>query len=101
MRTIILQLFFALAITFLLSSQVTKVDYLLEYNCETNLYEVKLKILEGNATTLMQRAQFNAQITFVVPTGTDFEIVELVNPIYDNQITWAQYQSNGTYTLPL
>ncbi|MFT4536074.1 MAG: hypothetical protein ACI9P5_003448, partial [Saprospiraceae bacterium] len=86
MKTITLQLLFALAITFSLSGQVTSLNYLLDYNCETNLYEVKLKILEGSATTIPQRAQFNAQITIVVPTGTDFEIVELVNPINDNQL---------------
>jgi hypothetical protein len=86
MKSITLQLFLAIAFTISLSSQVTKVDYLLDYNCETNLYEVKLKILEGSATTIPQRAQFNAQLTIVVPTGTDFEIVELVNPINDNQL---------------
>ena len=70
--------------TFSLYGQVTKVDYLLEYNCETNLYEVKLKVLDGSATTIPQRAQFNAQMTLVLPTGTDLEIIELVNPIQNN-----------------
>ena len=85
MKKIALQLFIAFTATFSLTCQVTGVNYLLHYNCETNLYEVKLKILEGSALTIPHRAQFNAQITLVVPTGTSFEIVELVNPINNNQ----------------
>ena len=71
--------------TSMLYSQVTNVNYLLDHNCETGLYEVKLKVLEGSAMTIAHRAQFNAQITIVVPTGTSFEIIERVNPIANNQ----------------
>ena len=85
MKNIILQLFITIPSIISLSAQVTSVDYLLDYNCETNLYEVKLKVLEGSATTIQERAQFNAEISFVVPTGTQLEIVELINPIEGNQ----------------
>ena len=66
-------------------SQITSINFLLNHNCETNLYEVKLKILEGNAMSAGQRSQFNSQISMVVPTGLNFEIVERFNPIKDNQ----------------
>jgi len=57
----------------------------MEHNCETNLYEVKIKILEGEASNVVHRAQFNSQISMVIPTGFDFEIVEFNNPIQNNQ----------------
>lgn len=66
-------------------SQITSINFLLNHNCETNLYEVKLKILEGSAMTAGQRSQFNSQISMVIPTGLDFEIVERFNPIKNNQ----------------
>ncbi|MFT4536053.1 MAG: hypothetical protein ACJA1A_002897 [Saprospiraceae bacterium] len=66
-------------------SQITSLNFLLNHNCETNLYEVKLKILEGNAMSAGQRSQFNSQISLVIPTGLNFEIVERFNPIKNNQ----------------
>lgn len=66
-------------------SQVSSVNFLLNHNCETNLYEVKLKILGGSAVTTPERSQFNSQISMVIPTGLDFEIVERFNPIKNNQ----------------
>lgn len=85
MKKLITQLFIPFATTFSLFGQITDINYLLDYNCENNFYEAKLKVVKGSATTIPQRAQFNAQLTIVVPTGTDFEIIELVNPINDNQ----------------
>lgn len=85
MKNKCLNFLLALFVTVSVRAQVTSVDYILEYNCATNLYEVKLKVLEGSATTIAERAQFNAQITMVLPTGTNFEITELVNPIKNNQ----------------
>lgn len=67
------------------SAQVNSLNYLLDYNCETNLYEVKLKINEGSATSTMERIQFNSQISMVIPTGLSFKIIERFNPIQDNQ----------------
>ncbi len=66
-------------------SQITSLNFLLNHNCETNLYEVKLKILEGSAATAGERSQFNSQISMVIPTGLDFEIIELFNPLKNNQ----------------
>lgn len=66
-------------------AQVTKLKYLLEYNCDTDLYDVKIKVTEGSATSIGERAQFNAQITIVVPTGSPFKINELYFPLVNNQ----------------
>lgn len=68
-----------------LLGQVNSVDFLMKYNCETNQYDVNLVILEGSATTIPQRAQFNSQISVVVPTGESIEISELNMPRENNQ----------------
>jgi hypothetical protein len=74
-----------LSISCAVYSQVASLNYLLNHNCETNLYEVKIKVLEGSATSTLERSQFNSQISILVPTGLDFEIVERFNPIQNNQ----------------
>ncbi len=65
--------------------QVQSVDYLMKFNCETNQYDVSLIILEGSATTIPQRAQFNAQISIVVPTGEGIVITNKYMPLQSNQ----------------
>ena len=70
-----------------------KTNYLMKYNCETNLYDVYIDILDGSATTIPQRAQFNSQISFVVPTGESISIVDNYMPLQNNQ----QYEG----TVPL
>lgn len=57
----------------------------MDHNCETGLYEVKLKIIEGSAMSIPHRAQLNAQISIVVPTGDILEVVDLFSPIQNNQ----------------
>lgn len=79
--------------TLSLFAQVASVDYLMKYNCESNVYEIHVVILEGSATTTPQRAQFNSQVSFVIPTGESIEIVEAYMPLQNNQ--------NYTSTTPL
>lgn len=74
-----------LSVTSYAYSQVSSLNYLLNHNCETNLYEVKIKIEEGSAMSTSERSQFNSQISILVPTGLSFEIVERHNPIQNNQ----------------
>ena len=76
--------------SFYVCGQVTSVDYLMKYNCETNQYDVHIVIVDGSATTIPQRAQFNSQISFVVPTGTPFNLSESYMPLRNNQL----YNSN-------
>lgn len=74
-----------------LFAQVTGVDYLMKYNCETNQYDVHIVILEGSATSIPHRAQFNCQISLVVPTGENVVITNKYMPLQNNQ----QYTSNA------
>ncbi len=65
--------------------QVTGVDYLMKYNCETNQYDVNIVILGGSATSASHRVQFNSQISLVVPTGETVQITEKYMPLIGNQ----------------
>ena len=79
----LLLLFFCI-VTSNLFSQVTSVDYLMKYNCETNQYDVHIVILEGSAFSVPHRAQFNSQISLVVPTGETVQITDQYMPIQNN-----------------
>jgi len=74
------------------SAQVQTIDYQIKYNTETCLWDFFIIIVDGNATTVPQRAQFNAQYSFVVPSGTSVGTPIGRNPIQNNQ--------NYTGTLP-
>ena len=65
--------------------QVTSVDYLMKYNCETEQYDVSIVILGGSATSIPYRAQFNSQISLVVPTGEAVQITDRYMPLENNQ----------------
>ncbi len=69
-----------------INAQVSDLKYLMKYNCETNAYDVKIKIMEGSATTPLERVQFNSQLTILVPTGMSFEILERFQPLENNQL---------------
>ena len=83
MKTYLILILFL--ITSPLIAQIQSVDYQMKYNCETNQYDVKIIILKGSATTIPQRAQFNSQISIVVPTGEQVEITEKYMPLENNQ----------------
>lgn len=83
MKNIFFFLFYL--VTSNLLGQVTSVDYLMKYNCETNQYDVNIVILEGSATSIPHRAQFNSQVSIVVPTGESLEITEMYMPLQNNQ----------------
>lgn len=76
----------ALAITFSTKaiSQVTSVSYKLKFNDETSLYECYLKIDKGFAKETRHRTQYNAQITFALPSGSDISIAENYMPLENN-----------------
>lgn len=85
MKKLVCSLFAVLVMSSSADAQVTSLKYLMEYNCESNRYEVKLKIEEGQAESIAERAQFNAQISIVVPTGMELEITERLLPLQNNQ----------------
>ncbi len=85
MKKSILILGLTMSIIFTISAQITDLKYLIEYNDSTNLYDCKIVIIGGEATTYPQRIQFNTQYTLVVPTGTALTIEELHAPFEANQ----------------
>ena len=84
MNKALLILTFTAGIFFTINAQVTDVRYLIEYNNLTTLYDCKIVIGAGSATTIPQRMQFNAQYSVVVPTGSQFNIQERHYPLEDN-----------------
>ncbi|MDF1696923.1 MAG: T9SS type A sorting domain-containing protein [Saprospiraceae bacterium] len=67
------------------SAQVTSVQYLIEYNDISSLYDCKIVIESGSAITYPQRIQFNTQYTVLVPAEADCILSEFHNPLEDNQ----------------
>jgi hypothetical protein len=68
-----------------LSGQVTDVKYFLKYNHSADLFDCYLVVEAGAATTVMQRTQFNAQMTVVVPAGTRLHVGQNHWPRVQNQ----------------
>lgn len=74
------------------SAQVQSVNYHLRYNSTTCLYEACIIITDGNAIAALDRLQFSAQFSIVVPTGSNVTLAQFYNPIQNNQ--------NRTGTIP-
>ena len=79
-----------------IDAQITSAQYSLVYNSDTNLFDCFLYILKGNASTVRQRVQFNAQYSVVVPSGAKVNVEDTNMPLIDNQkfegtqpIAWA------------
>lgn len=68
-------------------SQVTSVDFILDYDTDdgtTYYYNANLLVNSGSATTIPQRVQFNSQYSLVMPTGAEVEIDENYMPLLEN-----------------
>jgi hypothetical protein len=68
-----------------ISSQVESVNYKLQYNSETCLFDCYLVVNGGVAKKTLHRAQFNAQITVVAPLVSNVYITESYMPLINNQ----------------
>ncbi len=87
-----MKLFYKVVLLFILatfntvysSAQVKKVQYQLRYNPIDTAYDVYLIIHEGKATSSNDRAQFNAQISLLVPTETKLQVHKLYMPLRNN-----------------
>lgn len=66
-------------------AQVLDLKYVLQYDCDSNYYEVRIAVMEGSATTIQNRAQFNSQLTVVVPTGKVVIHHKSLLPLSNNQ----------------
>ncbi|MBK9254094.1 MAG: Ig-like domain-containing protein [Saprospiraceae bacterium] len=80
-----------------ISAQITAVKYQLKYNPGLDLFDCFLVIEAGSASTIVQRTQFNAQMTVVVPAGTRLHVEQNFWPRVQNQnynsthaINWNQ-----------
>lgn len=67
------------------SAQVQNVSYRLSFDPITNLYDCYLHVNSGTAKKLTERVQLNAQLTFLVPTGSQVDIAQSYMPLQDNQ----------------
>ncbi len=65
-------------------AQVEAVKYQIKYNELTCLFDCCLIIHEGSAVSAIQRAQFSAQYSVIVPAGSAIENVSNKNPIQGN-----------------
>jgi Secretion system C-terminal sorting domain len=66
------------------NAQVSKLNYLLEYNEFDSTYSVYIKIVEGSSITSPHRAQFNSQISFAMPAQTKMFAQKMVMPLQGN-----------------
>ncbi|MBK9256230.1 MAG: T9SS type A sorting domain-containing protein [Saprospiraceae bacterium] len=78
-------LFFAFVLSFHLNAQVEGVNYQIKFNKSTCLFDCCIIIMEGSATLPIHRAQFNAQYSVVVPTGSTVFIAQNHMPVQNNQ----------------
>lgn len=83
-KSILLSALFFLSIQFGFS-QVQSVDYSLRYNEKTCLFDCYLIINEGKTKSTVSRAQFNSQVTIVVPVTSNVFVEESFMPLRDNQ----------------
>jgi|GEM_PF-5405866 len=74
-----------LLLAFISNAQVSSIKYKLDYNEVTELYDCKIIIEEGSASSIIERIQLNSQYSVVVPTGSTVEIAELNMPRTGNQ----------------
>lgn len=66
-------------------TQIQSVDYSLRYNSETCLFDCYLIVNEGKTKTTVSRAQFNSQVSIVVPVSSNVFVEESYMPLRDNQ----------------
>ena len=66
-------------------TQIQSVDYSLRYNSETCLFDCYLIVNKGKTKSTVSRAQFNSQITVVIPVTSNAFVVESFMPLRDNQ----------------
>ena len=73
------------SLTSVLRAQVTGVNYQILFNPATCLFEGRLIINSGSATSPIQRAQFSAQYSIIVPTTSTLTLVSNHMPLQNNQ----------------
>jgi hypothetical protein len=77
--------FLLCAITSIAFGQITCISYQLTYDNETNQYDVNLLILKGSKNTILERAQFNTQVSIIAPIGQAVALTDMNMPLQNNQ----------------
>lgn len=67
------------------NAQIEDVSYKLKYNNETCFFDLYLKVNSGSATTPRERAQFNSQVSFILPEENTFYVEDSYLPLQRNQ----------------
>lgn len=66
-------------------AQVRRVNYKVQFNPVTNLFDCYIVVKEGKASKMIERIQFNSQYTIVVPAGSEVKVANYYMPIENNQ----------------
>ena len=74
----------AIFITSVSIAQISKISYLVKFNEKTNLFDCYLKVTQGTAKSVRERAQFNAQYTLMVPAGSEVKMAGNYMPMQRN-----------------
>lgn len=74
-----------LLIPVLTMAQINNISYRLSFNPVTNLYDCYLHVNQGSAKKINERVQLNAQLTLVVPEGSEVEVAQSFMPLQNNQ----------------
>ncbi len=69
----------------ILIGQINSVSYGIEYNPKTCLFDCYVRSLDGDAVTMKERVQFNAQFTVVIPKGSEAVVEKVYMPYRNNQ----------------
>lgn len=85
--------------------QVTAVDYMINYNSSTCLYDCYIIVQQGTAITPLERTQTPLQMSLAVPSGLQVEIAESHNPVYGNIVPGTgtdpvEWRISSTITSP-
>jgi hypothetical protein len=79
-----------------LKSQVTSVNYFMEFNYVDSTYDCFLIINAGQATNVPDRIQYNSNLTIVAPSNAPISIAENFNPLTTSG-TPIQWVPTGSY----
>jgi hypothetical protein len=76
---------FLLSFVSMSNAQIRGINYKMQFNPATNLFDCYLIVKEGKTSKLTERAQFNAQYTIIVPSGSQVKVAKTYMPIENNQ----------------
>lgn len=66
-------------------AQVFGVKYLIKYDAKKDYFDCFLLIANGFAKDVNDRTQFLSNVSIVVPTGTEFNVIQSYMPLVNNQ----------------